>query len=55
MLILPLTFVHIKCLQLIYLPQQCFPNFFACGTLLASTSNHTTLHSCSRKYRMSQF
>jgi hypothetical protein len=30
--------------------EQCFPNFFACGPLLASKNNYGYSHPCSRKY-----
>ena len=30
--------------------QQCFPNIFACGPLLASKSNHRSSHPCLCKY-----
>ena len=36
-------------------PEQCFPNVFARGNLLASKNNHESLHPCWCKYRTSRW
>jgi len=49
----PPIFSHVVTYRRICSLGQCFPNFFACGPILASKNNHRSPNPCSRRYKYS--